>query len=297
LLDNRLEAADTAARAVGAAKLTDAQMDAVDDVRAACLAMPPDGVLSAIQQAEREEEISDWLDAHQLDPDTAELLVDTAVTIEALDKVAAVVSGPALDAVLRWTASSCSVRRMASEIQEASMRISGIVLAIKGFTHMDQAMVAEAVDLTASLRNTVMVLKAKARAKSVAVQIHLEPDLPRVMGFLGELNQIWANLVDNAVYAAPAGGRVEVRASVDKSNVVVRIIDNGPGIPPEIRPRLFEPFVTSKPVGEGTGLGLDIVRRLVIHNDAMIEFDSEPGRTEFRVFLPIAEAKEGKAAS
>jgi signal transduction histidine kinase len=169
------------------------------------------------------------------------------------------------------------------------MRISGLVVAIKGFTHMDQATVAEPVDLTQSLGNTVTVLKAKARAKSVAVAVNMEPGLPRVRGFAGELNQIWANLIDNALDAAPDSGRVEVSANRERQRVVVRVVDNGAGIPPEIREHLFEPFVTSKPVGKGTGLGLDIVRRLGMHNDAEIEFDSAPGRTEFRVSLPLAE--------
>ena len=198
-------------------------------------------------------------------------------------------SGPPLDAVLRWAAAGCSVRGIASEIQEAALRISGLVTAIKGFTHMDQATVAEPVDLTSSLGNTVAVLKAKARSKSVAVTVNVEPDLPRVRGFVGELNQIWANLIDNALDAVPACGRVEVTANRERQRVVVRVVDNGPGIPAEIRERLFEPFFTTKPVGKGTGLGLDIVRRLVSHNDAEIEVETVPGRTEFRVSLPLAQ--------
>ena len=212
------------------------------------------------------------------------------MTLDALDRIAEAVSGPPLDAVLRWVAAGCSVRGIASEIQEAAMRISGLVAAIKGFTHMDQATVAEPVDLTSSLGNTVAVLKSKARSKSVAVAVNVEPDLPRVRGFVGELNQIWANLIDNALDAVPDSGRVEVTANRERQRVVVRVIDNGPGIPAEIRERMFEPFFTTKPVGKGTGLGLDIVRRLVIHNDAEIEVETRPGRTEFRVSLPLADA-------
>jgi signal transduction histidine kinase len=294
LLEDRLDEADRATRALGASRLTDAQFTAVDAVRAACLAKSVRGVLSPIQQAERESDIADWLTAHGLDAETAEPLAETAVTIDALDRIADAVSGPALDAVLRWTAAGCSVRGIASEIQEAAMRIAGLVMAIKGFTHMDQATVAEPVDLAMSLSNTIAVLKSKARSKSIAVAVNLEAGLPRVRGFAGELNQIWANLIDNALDAAPDSGRVDVTARTERQQVVVRVIDNGSGIPPEVGARLFEPFVTSKPVGKGTGLGLDIVRRLVSHNDAEIEFDSAPGRTEFRVFLPIADADAAK---
>jgi signal transduction histidine kinase len=110
-----------------------------------------------------------------------------------------------------------------------------------------------------------------------------------VRGFAGELNQIWGNLIDNALDAVADGSRVAVSASRENQRVVVRIVDNGPGIPADIRERIFEPFFSTKPMGQGTGLGLDIVRRLVGHNEGLIEVESEPGHTEFRVTLPIAE--------
>lgn len=289
LLPDRLEDAERAARALGASRLTDPQLAAIDAVRASCLATPARGVLSPIQQAEREDAIADWLADHGLDAAIAEPLAETAVTLEALDRLAETVSGPPLDAVLRWAAAGSSVRGLAAEIQEASRRVSGLIQAIKGFTHMDQATVAEPVDLTLNLGNTITVLKSKARAKSIAVAVTVEPDLPRVRGFVGELNQIWSNLIDNALDAVPDAGRVDVTANRERERVVVRVIDNGPGIPAEIRARIFEPFFTTKPVGRGTGLGLDIVRRLVMHNDAEIDVESRPGRTEFRVSLPLAE--------
>jgi len=195
-----------------------------------------------------------------------------------------------LNAVLRWAAAGCAVRGLAREIQHAAVRITALVVAIKGFTHMDQAAVAEPVNLVRSLDNTVAVLKSKARAKSVAVAVHLEPDLPPVRGFAGELNQIWANLIDNALDAVPEAGRIEVLANRESGGVAVRVVDNGAGIPAEIRDRIFDPFFTTKPMGQGTGLGLDIVRRLVLHNDGEIGVESQPGRTEFRVVLPAADA-------
>ena len=286
LLEGRLEEAERAAR--GVSRLTDAQLAAVDMVRESCLAASPNGVPSPIEQAEREEAIADWLADHGLDVTTAEALADTAVTLEALDRLAGTADGPALNTVLRWTAAGCSVRTLASEIHEAATRISGLVLAIKGFTHMDRADVAEPVDVKQGLSNTVAVLKAKARSKAAAVVIDVDPDLPPVRGFVGELNQIWANLIDNALDAIPESGRVEVLASGEGPRVVVRIVDNGTGIPAEIRERIFDPFFSTKPVGHGTGLGLDIVRRLVRHNDGDITVESQPGRTEFRVVLPSA---------
>jgi signal transduction histidine kinase len=290
LLERTLEEAERATWTLGAARLTDAQLSAVEAVRTACVATEARGVPSPLEQADREEAISDWLAAHGLDTRLADALAETPVTLDALDRVAAGIDEPTLDAALRWAASGCSVRRLASEIHEAATRISGLVMAIKGFTHMDQAAVAEPVDLIQGLSNTVAVLKSKARGRFATVDVDAEGDLPYVRGFAGELNQIWANLIDNALDAIADGGRVDILANRDGQRVVVRIVDNGGGIPEQIKGRIFDPFVTTKPVGHGTGLGLDIVRRLVRHNDGEITVESQPGRTEFRVALPAVAA-------
>jgi signal transduction histidine kinase len=287
-LEDRLEDAERAARVLGAARLGPDQIEALDSIRAACLAAPGTGVRSPIAQAEREEAIADWLADRRLDPALADALSETAVTIGGLDRVAAAVDGPALEAALRWAASGFAVKSLASEIQAAALRISGLVMAIKGFTHMDQAPVAEPVDLGKGLSDTVAVLRAKARTKSASVVLDVDPGGPRALGYVGELNQIWANLIENALDAIGPGGTVEVRVETEGPRLVVRVVDDGSGIPPEVRERIFDPFFTTKPVGQGTGLGLDIVRRLVRHNGGHIEVESRPGRTEFRVFLPPA---------
>ncbi|MDE1176604.1 MAG: ATP-binding protein [Edaphobacter sp.] len=287
LLTDRLEEAEDATLELGLARLSEQQLTEIEKVRSCCLGKkaklrPP------MEQLDREEEIADWLAVHGLNTLSAHTLADTEVTIDELNAVAQVVQGAALSAALRWAASGCAVRGLASEIRGASMRISSLIMAVKGFTHMDQAMVADNLDLEAGLRNAVMVLQAKTREKSVFVSMEMEAGLPQVMGYGAELNQVWGNLIDNALDAAPEGGCVEVRAAREGDHVVVRIGDNGAGIPPEIQSSIFDPFFTTKPQGHGTGLGLDIARRLVGHNDGVIEFDSIPGRTEFRVSLPVA---------
>ena len=290
ILAQRLEASEQASRALGRARLTDAQLGAIDAVRLACIAAPSHGVRSPIDEAAREGAFADWLASHGADASLSEALAETAVTREALDRLAGALSGAALDAALRWVAAGCSVRSLASEIQDAATRISGLVTAVKGFTRMDQSTAAEPVDLAEGLASTVAVLKAKARAKSVRVDIDIEPGLPRVLGQAGQLNQVWANLIDNALDAAPVSGHVGVSAKRSGRTVTVVVADDGSGIPQEIRERIFEPFFTTKPVGQGTGLGLDIVRRLLRLQDGDIEVESRPGRTEFRVSLPVAEA-------
>ena len=295
LLGDRLGEVERGTRALIAAQLSEAELAAADAVRGSCVATRVPGVLSPIQQAEREDAIADWLADHGVESAVAGPLAETAVTIEALNGIAGAIRGPALSAALQWAAASCAVGALASEIEEAAMRISGLVTAVKGFTHMDQATVAEPVDVESTLNTTVVVLRSKARSKSATVTVTVDAGLPRARGFVGELNQIWANLIDNALDAVPESGRVEVVATNERQRIVVRVINNGDAIPDEIRARLFEPFFTTKAVGKGTGLGLDIVRRLIAHNEAEIDFDSEPGRTEFRVSLPIAET--GAAAT
>jgi signal transduction histidine kinase len=141
------------------------------------------------------------------------------------------------------------------------------------------------VDVGQGLADTLAVLNAKARGRQVGVSLDVEADLPRIQGFGGELNQVWANLVDNALDAAK--GHVGVGAVRQGQSVVVRVVDDGPGLPPEIRERIFDPFFTTKPVGQGTGLGLEIARRIVLRHHGEIEVDSRPGHTQFSVTLPI----------
>ena len=291
ILKHRIDDCEEATRDLAAAKLSDAQIAAVEAVRAACMATPSQGVRSPLEQSDREEAIAEWLARHGLDTANAGMLADTEVTFESLGSLVAAVPRPALNAVVRWAAAGCAVRNLTSRIQDSATRISSLVKAVKGFTHMDQANVAEPVDLRPSLGDTVSVLNSKAREKSVAVTLELEPELPKVRGFAGELNQIWGNLIDNALDAVAKGGRVKVSAIRENHKVVVRILDDGAG-----HCRMSTATASSirsllpNRRDRGSGLGLDIVRRLVRHNDGAIEFDSRPGRTEFRVMLPIAES-------
>jgi signal transduction histidine kinase len=181
---------------------------------------------------------------------------------------------------------SRTTRHLAWQVETAASRIHGLVSAVKGFTHLDQAAVLSPVNLGQGLRDTLAVLGSKAKSKSIELTLKVADDLPTIMGVGGELNQVWSNLLDNALDAAPKEGHVEVLAERQGKDVLVRVIDDGAGIPPDLAKRIFDPFYTTKPVGEGTGLGLDISRRLVRRHDGQIEFTSRPGRTEFRVTLP-----------
>jgi len=277
---------EEASRALGAAHLEPNEVALTDRVRGLCLAVPVTSVLSPLERSDREESIADWLAGHQADETFAASLAETDVTLDLLDELAGTLTGEKLRATLRWVAAGCTVRGLARDIERAASRVHALVTAVKGFTYMDHATAPEPVDVAKGLTDTLAVMAAKARGKSVSVTLKLPTDLPRVRGFGGELNQVWANLVDNALDAVSQGGRVMVTARTEGHKVVVSVIDDGPGIPADVKNRIFDPFFTTKPIGHGTGLGLDIVRRLVHQNDGLIDVESVPGRTEFRVALP-----------
>ncbi len=287
-LPEYLDAAESAARALGAARLTPDEMAMAARMSAECFATPVRRVRSPFEEAQREAAIADWLEAHGIDGGTAEAVAQSPVTLDALDRFAGTVRADALEAVLRWISADCAVRGLAMEIEHAGTRISDLVTAVRGFTRVDSTTVPQEVDLAEGLTHTLAVLRGKAHEKSIGMTLTVQDGLPRVRAVAAELNQIWANLVDNALDAVPKSGRVEVTAAREHGRVVVRVIDDGPGIPDEVRGQIFDPFFTTKDVGKGTGLGLDIVRRLVDRHDGDIEVQSRPGRTEFIVSLPIA---------
>ena len=288
LLPEELDTLENASRDLGAAQLTEAQQAVIERWRQACAsAVPP--MRSPIERTDREDAITAWLEQHGADRDAAAALVDTELTLDDFDRLAALLDGRALNTALRWIAADCSTRGLAAEVERAAMRIHTLVAAVKRFTYMDRASTSEPVELAASLRDSLALLMHKARKKSVHLSVDLDPNLPYVRAIGGDLNQVWMNLLDNAIDAVSESGHVTVTADRRVDFLLVHIVDDGPGIPPDIIDRIFDPFFTTKPVGQGTGLGLDIARHLVRRNDGDIGVESRPGRTEFTVSLPVAE--------
>jgi signal transduction histidine kinase len=264
-----------AARALGAAGLTPTQRAAAD------LGAPLD-------RADREDAIAGWLGVHGVDAALADPLARSTATVAQLDAVAAALDPSQLALALRYVAADLTVRRLTGEIEKAAVRIQHLVAAVKKHTHMDRAPTVDAVRVEESLTDTLTLIGSKARRKSVSLELKVDPGLPVVQGVVGELGQVWLNLIDNAIDAAPEGGHVTVSAGRERNSVVVRVIDNGGGIAAADLDRIFEPFFTTKPVGQGSGLGLDLARALVHSHRGSIEVASRPGRTEFRVCLPVA---------
>jgi signal transduction histidine kinase len=277
---------EAASRALGAARLPDAVLNTVMEARHLCLAAA--GATfgrSPIEQADREDAIADWMDRHGGDTNAATALAESAVTLESLDHLAAALDPDTLHTALHWLVSGCTSKQLVSEIGAAAARIHTLVAAVKSYTYMDQATAPKPVDIRQGLADTLAMLNAKARSRTIGVRLEIDGELPKPQGFGSELNQVWFNLIDNALDAAKQ--KVIVFAGLRNDALVVRVVDDGGGVPPELRGRIFEMFFTTKPVGAGTGMGLDIARRIVLKHRGEITLESEPGRTEFQVTLPI----------
>jgi signal transduction histidine kinase len=248
--------------------------------------------LDALGRSRLEEALGQWLDAHGIaDAWTlAGTLVDAGLTEPDVESIGKQVPAAAVPGAVRWIETLVDATRLAHDIRAASSRISELVQSVKIYSHMDRAGDKEAIDLREGIDSTLVMLGHKLKKKSLRLEREYAPDLPKVSAYAGELNQVWTNLIDNAIDAAPEGGLIRIEASRDSAtSVALRVIDNGPGVPPELQSRIFEPFFTTKPVGQGTGLGLDIVDRIVVQqHGGSVELDSQPGRTVFIVRLPIS---------
>ncbi len=248
--------------------------------------------LSTVERGEREDELADQLDMLGMDDGwrLAEALVDKGFTPDCLLDIASDLDETAVPDVVRWVEGGIAAERLLGEISSAAGRIADLVASIKTYSHMDQAQVCQPTDVAEGIDSTLTMLGHKFKTRDVRLVRSIPDDLPRVPAYPGELNQVWTNLLDNALDAVEPGGTIEVAAEVRGAYLCVSIADDGSGIPEEIQSRIFEPFFTTKGVGEGTGLGLDVVQRIVQQqHSGTLELESEPGRTVFTVCLPLDE--------
>ncbi len=249
--------------------------------------------LTPLQTSDAEDELTDWLDDHDVTDgwQLAPIFVAGGLTADDLDAVAASVPDDNLNGALRWLAYSVETEGLLGEIIDSTARISTLVNAAKQYSQMDRAP-HQWLDLHEGLFATLTMLKPKLAGIQLVKEV--DKSLPRIPGYPAELNQVWTNLIENARDAMDGSGTLTIRTRRDGDCAVVEVEDTGPGVPPEIRSRIFEPFFTTKQVGHGTGLGLDLSFRVVVtrhHGDLRVE--SEPGRTVFRVTLPMTEPGDG----
>jgi signal transduction histidine kinase len=262
-------------------KLVKLQEEAVERV-------PKAPELSPMEASDREDELADWMDEHGITEswDIASGFVQAGLDIPWLEEVAVAVGDDIFPGAVRWLSYTIQTELLMNEIEDSTARISSLVGAAKQYSQLDRAPY-QVVDLHEMLDSTLLMLGGKIGA-GISVVKDYDRTLPPIPAYAAELNQVWTNLIDNAVSAMDGKGTLTVRTSLDRDQALVEFGDTGPGVPDDIRDRIFEPFFTTKPVGEGTGLGLDISWRIIVkkhHGDLRVE--SVPGDTRFLVSLPL----------
>jgi signal transduction histidine kinase len=247
--------------------------------------------LPLVERTEREDRVRDWLEDQEVEEadEIAENLVDFGFTGKDLEDFKEHIPARFLSSIFGWINSNLVTKRMVTDIQESSQRISDLVKSVKNFTHMDQGKGKEATDIHSGIRNTLTMLHYRFKKGNVELIEEFDETLPKIPALVGELNQVWTNLIDNALDAMePARkGQLTIRTEKDHEFVKISIIDNGPGIPAEIQSLIFDPFYTTKEIGKGTGLGLDVVTRIVRQHSGSVKVQSVPGQTAFVLCFPI----------
>jgi signal transduction histidine kinase len=244
--------------------------------------------LDTIARGEREDEVAGWLGKHGVENgyELGASLVDASVTIEDLEQLRARIPAQGFPDTVSWLEAATTADELSRLIETSVGRISALVAAIKAYTFMDRGDGQQEVDLHQGLDNTLLILHHELKSGIEVVRAYDET-LPKVCAYGSELNQVWTNLIENAVQAMDGKGRLRVSTGLDGDCALVEIGDDGPGIPDAVKDRIFEPFFTTKGVGVGTGMGLDIVRRIVWKHGGDIRVESRPGDTRFLVRLPL----------
>jgi len=244
--------------------------------------------LDALEKIDLVDQLQTWLESSGIESawELAPALVNFGWDSESLEKLKNNLSPSLFSLSIQWLGTGCLMMGLLSEVLQTTERISQIVRAVKSYTYLDQAPLLE-VDVHEGLENTLVIMQHKLK-KGVTVKRDYSPNLPRIEAYASELNQVWTNIIDNAVDAMNGRGEIKLRTYEEDHRVIVEITDNGPGIPQEIQSRIFEPFFTTKAPGHGTGLGLHISHDIIAnrhHGQLLVE--SKPGETKFRVILPV----------
>jgi signal transduction histidine kinase len=243
--------------------------------------------LEALEKIDLVEQLQSWLEASGVEAawELAPAMVNFGWRSESLEKLKNHLPSALFTLSIQWLGTGCSMMGLLSEVLQTTDRISQIVRAVKSYTYLDQAPLLE-VDVHEGLENTLVIMQHKLK-KGITLKREYASDLPRIEAYASELNQVWTNIIDNAIDAMNGKGEIKIKTYGDDHHVIIEIADNGPGIPKEIQSRIFEPFFTTKAPGQGTGLGLHISHDIIAnrhHGQLLVE--SKPGETRFRVILP-----------
>ncbi len=270
-------------------QLTRDQLQAVTYLVTAKCDLTNKAPISMIERGEWEDALVDWMDERDIEEsfEFAEALLNAGVKVEDLDEMAQSLPQASLGDALSWINSTIESERLSVEIHEASERISHLVGSIKTYSHMDKSPDREKTQLHDGLDSTLTMLGHKLKSTQISIHRDYEDNLQQVNAFPGELNQVWTNILDNAIDALGAEGNITIKTFNQNEFARVDIIDDGPGIPQDIQNKIFDPFFTTKGVGKGSGLGLDIVLRIIRNHNGDIKLFSEPGNTRFEICLPV----------
>jgi signal transduction histidine kinase len=243
--------------------------------------------LDHLERSDRADVIAAWLEAHHVADawELAPTFVGAGLDPAWLEEFAAKLPVPSHADALGWLEARLNLKSLLGQVEQSTGRIAELVKAIRSYSYMDQSPMQE-IDIHEGIESTLTMLNHKL--KNVTVVRAFDRSVPRIMAYGSELNQVWTNLIDNAIHAVNGAGKICIGTSLEDNQLVVEVVDNGPGIPSDVQPHLFEPFFTTKPVGTGTGLGLVISNRIVgDRHGGEIELESKPGETRFKVRLPL----------
>lgn len=247
--------------------------------------------ITSLERMQLEDELNDWLSDKEINcrNEVAETFAEAGFSLADLEKIISEVDIEACRHIFDWLENLLSSERLIKDLEDASERITMLVDAIKSHVQMDRAGEVYCTDIHKDLDDTLILLGYKIRDKNISIKKNYCEDMPEVEVYVGELNQVWTNIIDNAIFAVPKNGEIQIETICDKKNVTIRITDNGVGIPKEIITRVFDPFFTTKKVGEGTGIGLDIVRNVIARHKGEVKVNSKPGKTEFTISVPVSQ--------
>lgn len=275
-----------------ALRLEGFQVDGVNDELLKILVPNDNGArLTLKEKTKKEEAIADWLDDRNIPnaEEMSETFVDFNLSFDALTTIEELLPEHARSAIFNWILNILVTEKMIRDIQLSSSRIAELIKSVKIYTHMDRGAEKMSTDVHVGIRNTLTILGHKFRKGNVELDERFNEQLPPVMAYPGELNQVWTNLIDNALDSMEVNksGKITITTEKDREFVKVTITDNGPGIPKNIAANIFDPFFTTKEVGKGTGMGLETVQRIILKHKGTVKVQSVPGNTTFTVCFPI----------
>jgi len=238
---------------------------------------------------ELEDDMAEWLEDQGVEDgyDFAPVFIENKLETADLEQMTNNIRSRDIPTVMDWVLNVLTSKSLVDEINYSSARISDLVSSIKSYTHMDRGTEMEPLDVTDGINNTLKMLGHKLKQKQINTELNFPDLIPKISGRTGSLNQVWANIIDNAIDAMDKEGNLKISIEQDADRLMVTIQDDGPGIPKDIQSNIFDPFFTTKKIGEGTGMGLDIVNRIIRNHHGEIKLQSLPGKTKFIFYFPL----------